>query len=150
MISLLPTLPYYLISENKKVMNTQFQAPVDIQEESFRNEVGTMDKTGKRKWVFPRKPKGKFTNYRNYTSYVLLGIFFILPFLKINNNPFFLFNILDRHFFIFGQPFIFRTFYSGYRSRNICNICNAFQYCIRKDFLRLALSADYLYGNDIP
>lgn len=57
MISLLPTLPYYLISENKKVMNTQFQAPVDIQEESFRNEVGTMDKTGKRKWVFPESQK---------------------------------------------------------------------------------------------
>ncbi|AQX10227.1 cytochrome c oxidase accessory protein CcoG [Elizabethkingia ursingii] len=92
-------------------MNTQFQAPVDLQEESFRNEVGTMDKTGKRKWVFPRKPKGKFTNYRDYTSYALLGIFFILPFLKINNNPFFLFNILDRHFFIFGQPFYLQDFF---------------------------------------
>lgn len=61
-------------------MNTQFQAPVDLQEESFRNEVGTMDKTGKRKWVFPRKPKGKFTNYRDYTSYALLAIFLYSPF----------------------------------------------------------------------
>lgn len=38
-------------------MNTQFRAPVDLQEESFRNEVGTMDKTGKRKWVFPVSQK---------------------------------------------------------------------------------------------
>ncbi|SUX45112.1 Uncharacterised protein [Chryseobacterium indoltheticum] len=43
--------------------------------EAFRDSVGTMDDTGKRKWVFPRKPKGKFTNYRDYTSYVLLALF---------------------------------------------------------------------------
>ena len=58
--------------------------------EAFRDSVGTMDDTGKRKWVFPRKPKGKFTNYRDYTSYVLLALFFGIPFLKINNNPFLL------------------------------------------------------------
>ena len=60
-------------------MNTQFQAPVDLQEESFRNEVGTMDKTGKENGSFP-KPKGKFTNYRDYTSYALLAIFLYSPF----------------------------------------------------------------------
>ncbi len=132
-------------------MNTQFQAPVDLQEESFRNEVGTMDKTGKRKWVFPRKPKGKFTSYRDYTSYALLAIFFILPFLKINNNPFFLFNILDRHFFYFRTALLSPGFlYPGYRSSNIRNLRNAFQYCIWSDFLWLALPANHLYGDDFP
>ena len=38
-------------------MNTQFQAPVDLQEESFRNEVGTMDKTGKENGSFPASQK---------------------------------------------------------------------------------------------
>lgn len=81
------------------------------EEETFRDSVGTIDKTGKRKWVFPRKPKGKFTTQRNYTSYVLLLIFFVLPFIKINGNPFLLINILDRHFFIAGQPFYPQDFY---------------------------------------
>jgi hypothetical protein len=93
-------------------MNTQnsnFQAP-ELYEERFRNSVGTMDETGKRKWVYPRKPKGKFTNYRDYVTYLLLAIFFTLPFVKINHNPFLLFNVIDRKFFIFGQPFYLQDF----------------------------------------
>ena len=82
-----------------------------IEDEDFRNSVGTMDQAGKRKWVFPRKPKGKYTNYRNYTSYVLLLLFFGLPFIKINNNPFLLFNVIDRKFFISGQPFYLQDFF---------------------------------------
>lgn len=82
-----------------------------IENEDFRNSVGTMDETGNRKWVFPRKPKGKYTNYRNYTSYVLLALFFGLPFIKINNNPFLLINVIDRKFFIVGQPFYLQDFF---------------------------------------
>ncbi|BEV06565.1 cytochrome c oxidase accessory protein CcoG [Chryseobacterium gambrini] len=94
-------------------MNTQnsnFQAP-ELYEENFRNSVGTMDETGRRKWVYPRKPKGKFTNYRDYVTYLLLVIFFTLPFVKINHNPFLLFNVIDRKFFIFGQPFYLQDFF---------------------------------------
>ncbi|WP_288459196.1 cytochrome c oxidase accessory protein CcoG [uncultured Chryseobacterium sp.] len=94
-------------------MNTQnsnFQAP-ELYEESFRNSVGTMDETGRRKWVYPRKPKGKFTNYRDYITYLLLVIFFTLPFVKINHNPFLLLNVIDRKFFIFGQPFYLQDFF---------------------------------------
>ena len=79
--------------------------------EAFRDSVGTMDDTGKRKWVFPRKPKGKFTNYRDYTSYVLLALFFGIPFLKINNNPFLLINLIDRKFFILGHSFYLQDFF---------------------------------------
>ncbi|KPE52215.1 cytochrome c oxidase accessory protein CcoG [Chryseobacterium indologenes] len=83
----------------------------ETENEEFRNSVGTMDETGKRKWVFPRKPKGKYTNYRNYTSYVLLALFFGIPFLKINGNPFLLINVIDRRFFILGQPFYLQDFF---------------------------------------
>ncbi|WP_223607383.1 cytochrome c oxidase accessory protein CcoG [Chryseobacterium sp. OSA05B] len=84
---------------------------VEIENDTFRNSVGTMDETGKRKWVFPRKPKGKYTNYRNYASYVMLVIFFGLPFVKINGNPFLLINVIDRRFFILGQPFYLQDFF---------------------------------------
>lgn len=79
--------------------------------EAFRDSVGTMDDSGKRKWVFPRKPKGKFTNYRNYTGYILLALFFSIPFLKINNNPVLLINLIDRKFFIVGQSFYLQDFF---------------------------------------
>ena len=72
-----------------------------IEPENFRDSVGTMDDSGKRVWVFPRKPHGKFTNYRNIVAYVLLALFFVIPFLKINGNPLLLINIVERHFFIF-------------------------------------------------
>lgn len=84
---------------------SDFEQAYVVEAETFRDSVGTMDNTGKRKWVFPRKPKGKYTNYRNIVSTILLIVFFVLPFLKINGNPVLKFNILDREFFIFGQPF---------------------------------------------
>jgi cytochrome c oxidase accessory protein FixG len=94
-------------------MNTETNPIIDpvLENEAFRNSVGTMDDTGKRKWVFPRKPKGKYTNYRNYTSYLLLSLFFGLPFVTINNNPFLLINVIDRKFFIVGQPFYLQDFF---------------------------------------
>ncbi|MEN4762531.1 cytochrome c oxidase accessory protein CcoG [Chryseobacterium sp. C39-AII1] len=79
--------------------------------ETYRDSIGTMDQSGKRKWVFPRKPKGKFTNYRNIVSYVLLLVYFTVPFIKINGNPLILFNVIDREFFIFGQPFYPQDFF---------------------------------------
>lgn len=82
-----------------------------VDPETFRDSVGTMDATGKRKWVFPRKPRGKFTNYRTIVSYILLAVYFAIPFIKINGNPFLMFNILDREFFILGQPFYPQDFF---------------------------------------
>lgn len=78
---------------------------------TFRDSVGTMERSGARKWVFPRKPKGKYTNYRYLVSWILLGIFFVLPFITINGNPLLLLNILDREFYIAGQPFYPQDFF---------------------------------------
>ncbi|MDQ0592456.1 cytochrome c oxidase accessory protein FixG [Chryseobacterium ginsenosidimutans] len=79
--------------------------------ETYRDSIGTMYQSGKRKWVYPRKPKGKYTNYRNIVSYILLIIYFAVPFIKINGNPLILFNVIDREFFIFGQPFYPQDFF---------------------------------------
>ena len=82
-----------------------------VEAETFRDSVGTMEQSGKRKWVFPKKPSGKYTNYRTLVSIVLLGLFFAIPFIKINGNPFLLLNVLDRQFFILGQPFFPQDFF---------------------------------------
>ncbi|MFD1063984.1 cytochrome c oxidase accessory protein CcoG [Winogradskyella litorisediminis] len=72
---------------------------------NFRDTIGTLNEEGKRAWVFPKKPDGKWYEYRKYVSYVLLIFLFSAPFLKINGNQFLMFNVLERRFNIFGFPF---------------------------------------------
>lgn len=72
---------------------------------SFRDRITTVDDEGKRKWLYPKKPKGKFTNYRTYLSYLLLAILFVTPWININGEPLLLFNIIERKFVLFGQVF---------------------------------------------
>ncbi len=72
---------------------------------SFRDKVATVDSKGKRIWLFPQKPKGKYYNARTWLSLVYLAIFFALPFIKLNGHPLFLANILERKFILFGQIF---------------------------------------------
>ena len=73
--------------------------------ENFRDSIGTITKEGKRAWVFPKKPNGRFYNYRKYVSYFLLLFLFSAPFIKVNGNQFLLFNVIERRFNIFGFPF---------------------------------------------
>ncbi|WP_405567341.1 cytochrome c oxidase accessory protein CcoG [Polaribacter sp. Asnod6-C07] len=73
--------------------------------EHFRDSIGTINEEGKRSWVFPKKPSGKFYKYRTYVSYFLLIFLLSAPFIKINGNQFLLFNVLERRFNIFGFPF---------------------------------------------
>ncbi len=73
--------------------------------ELFRDSIGTITDEGKRAWVYPKKPEGRYYEWRKIVSYILLAILFISPFLKIDGNQFLLFNVLDRRFNIFGQPF---------------------------------------------
>ena len=73
--------------------------------EQFRDSIGTINKEGKRSWVYPKKPSGRFYKYRSYVSYFLLVVLLSSPFIKINGNQFLLFNVLERKFNIFGFPF---------------------------------------------
>ena len=76
-----------------------------LQEESFRDSLATVTQEGKRKWIFPKKPGGKFYTARTILTYFLLAFLFGAPFIKINGHPFIIFNVLERHFIIFGIPF---------------------------------------------
>ncbi|NHF57752.1 cytochrome c oxidase accessory protein CcoG [Flavobacteriaceae bacterium TP-CH-4] len=74
-------------------------------QDNFRDSIGTIDEEGKRAWIFPKKPSGKFYEYRKYVSYFLLAFLFAAPFIKVNGNQFLMFNVLERRFNIFGFPF---------------------------------------------
>lgn len=74
-------------------------------EQEFRDSIATVDSKGKRLWIYPRKPSGRFHNSRIVVTILLFSILFGGPFLKINGQPFLLLNILERKFIIFGQAF---------------------------------------------
>lgn len=83
----------------------------NLPDESFRDTIATIDKEGKRNFIFPKKPVGKFYDKRKLVSYVLLIFLIASPFIKINGNQFLLFNVLERRFNIFGFPFWPQDFY---------------------------------------
>lgn len=79
----------------------------NIQEEKeiYRDELATVDKSGKRIWIYPKKPKGRFYNWRNATAVLLIALLVGIPFLKVNGNPFLLFNVLEGKFILFSIVF---------------------------------------------
>lgn len=86
----------------------QHYDPLDdiiMEEEAFRDEIATVDAEGKRRWIFPRKPKGIFYERRKWVSYLLLIMLFAGPLLQWNGQPLFLFNLLERKFILFGITF---------------------------------------------
>jgi cytochrome c oxidase accessory protein FixG len=77
----------------------------DEEAEIFRNQLATVTDDGKRKWVYPKKPSGRFHRARIIVSSFLLSILVLTPFIKVNGHPFLLFDFLNRKFILFGILF---------------------------------------------
>jgi cytochrome c oxidase accessory protein FixG len=77
----------------------------DEEAETFRNQLATVTDDGKRKWVYPKKPKGRFHRARIVVSALLLIILVGTPFIKVNGHPLVLFDFLNRKFILFGTLF---------------------------------------------
>ncbi len=82
-----------------------------LPDESFRDSIGTISEDGKRVWMFPKKPSGRYYDKRKIVSYLLIIFLIAAPFIKVNGNQFLLFNVIDRKFNIFGFPFWPQDFY---------------------------------------
>ncbi|MBS1741931.1 MAG: 4Fe-4S binding protein [Bacteroidetes bacterium] len=79
--------------------------PPTQHEEIFRDSVATISKEGKRNYIHPKKPKGRLYNLRTWFSRFYLVVFFTLPFIKVNDEPLLMLNVLERKFIIFGMIF---------------------------------------------
>jgi len=79
--------------------------------EAFRDTIATVDAEGKRVWIYPKKPKGRFYNARIWTTFAFLVIFLTMPFIKVSGEQFLLFNILERKFVLFGLLFTPQDFH---------------------------------------
>jgi len=82
-----------------------FQASQEADWQNFRDHLTTTDKLGRRQWVYAKEPHGQWTQRRTWVSWLLIGIMFAGPFIKINGNPLLMMNIVERRFSILGQLF---------------------------------------------
>lgn len=76
-----------------------------IDKESYRDYLSTVNEEGKRNWIYPKKPSGRYYKARNIVAFFLLAFFFAGPFIEIKGHPLLLINILEREFVLFGVGF---------------------------------------------
>lgn len=67
--------------------------------------LATLNVDGSRYWVSPRVSAGRFWHARRIVAYVLIAIFALMPYIRINGKPAMLFDILHRRFTLFGTTF---------------------------------------------
>jgi len=72
---------------------------------SYRDRISTVTKEGKRNYLNPKIPKGKFINWRNIVGLALLAMLFAFPLIKVNGDPFVLLDVMERKFILFGVIF---------------------------------------------
>lgn len=84
---------------------------LDEEHETFRNELASVHKDGRRKWVYARKPSGRYYQIRTVLSWFLLAFLFAAPFVKVGGQQLVLLNFLERRFVLFGLVFWPQDFY---------------------------------------
>jgi cytochrome c oxidase accessory protein FixG len=73
--------------------------------QDFRDHIATADAEGRRQWLYPRKPRGRYYRWRTWLTWVMLVVMFGGPFVKINGNPLLMINVVERKFSVLGVIF---------------------------------------------
>ncbi|MFN0033773.1 MAG: 4Fe-4S dicluster domain-containing protein [Saprospiraceae bacterium] len=92
-------------------MNQDFLNNVIEDREEYRDHLATVDAQGKRIWLYPKKPSGRYYRWRTWVSVAFLVLFLVLPFIKVDGEQFLLFNVLERKFVLFGLLFTPQDFH---------------------------------------
>lgn len=71
----------------------------------IRPEVAEQALYEKRQKIYPREVHGRFAILRTASVIVLLGLYFILPWLEMNGRPMVLFDLPERKFYVFWLTF---------------------------------------------
>lgn len=67
--------------------------------------LSTLEKDGKRRWMYPTPFKGDYYKWRLIVGWVLIAVFVSLPLIPINGNPAVLLDVVHRRFHLFGLMF---------------------------------------------
>ena len=85
--------------------------PLTEEHDAFRNELASVARDGRRKWVYARKPSGRLYRARTVISWVLLAFLFLAPFIQVGGQPLMMLNVLERRFVLLGVLFRPQDFY---------------------------------------
>lgn len=72
---------------------------------SERDKLSTVDSDGNRKWQYVAKPDGQFYTLRKVIAAIFIISLFVIPFLKYNDMPVVLLNVVEGKFIIFTKIF---------------------------------------------
>lgn len=79
--------------------------------DSFRDALASVQRDGRRKWVYARQPAGRYYRARTVVSVFLLAFLFLAPFVRFKGEPLVLLNLLERRFVVLGLVFWPQDFY---------------------------------------
>ncbi|HEY6572449.1 MAG TPA: 4Fe-4S binding protein, partial [Candidatus Eisenbacteria bacterium] len=68
--------------------------------------LSTLNEDGSRRRIRPRFSKGRHYLRRRITAYVLMLVFFLIPYLKMGGKPLILLDLPRREFTLFGTTFL--------------------------------------------
>jgi cytochrome c oxidase accessory protein FixG len=71
----------------------------------FRDHLPTADEQGRRKWIYPQQPRGRYYRARTALTWLLLAVMFGGPFVTIHGNPLLMVNVIERKFSVLGVIF---------------------------------------------
>src|SRR5215211_4281002 len=66
--------------------------------DSFRDELASVARDGRRKWIHARQPSGRLYRARTVLSVFLIGFLLSAPFITIGGQPLMMLNVLERKF----------------------------------------------------
>ncbi len=68
--------------------------------------LATLNADGSRRWLRPKLSHGRFLTWRRAVGYLLIAIFAALPYIRINDKPAMMLDIVHRRFTFFGHTFL--------------------------------------------
>ena len=68
--------------------------------------LSTMNLDGSRRWLRPKPSPGRFWQRRRIVAYLLMLVFFLIPYLRMNGKPLVLLDLPRREFTIIGYTFL--------------------------------------------
>ena len=74
--------------------------------ESRERVLPTLNLDGTRRWMRPKLVEGRFLRRRRALAWALIGLFTILPYLRMGGKPVILLDVVTRHFTLFGTTFL--------------------------------------------
>jgi cytochrome c oxidase accessory protein FixG len=80
-------------------------AAIDSSAADFRSVLASVDKDGRRRWLFVHVVPGLWRRRRQLLSVVLIGFYLAVPFVSIGGHPLLRLDIPERKFWILGMAF---------------------------------------------